>query len=692
MKNKLSQMPFLRLILPLALGITFALYFPAQFSLIIPAIAFLALLLWNWYDNRNQKFSNRWLFGTFAGIFLFIAGYSVTILKRPFNNESYYEHYLKAGRDSLIVKIVSVPQEKEKTIKATGEIVSIFSDNKQYQTQGKALFYFENDSLSQKIRYGDVLFLRTSLNNIKPPSNPDEFDYCSYLAMHGIYYEAYVRNKEFAYTGKNDAPWLLDLTNRCREKLIVLLNQRIKGNGAAVGSAILLGYRDDLSQSVIQQFADSGTVHVICVAGLHVGILFWLFGMLLLPIERFKHGKLVRTIFLIALLWLYALFTGLATPVIRATVMFSFLSIGRHLGKYTNSINTLAASAFFMLLVNPFSIADTGFQLSYLAVLGILTIYPVLNQLWEPKNYLIEKLWELTCLSISAQMAVMPLSVLYFHQFPNYFVFTNLLIVPLLSVVIYSGVLFFITAYIPFISVVTTWILQKSLLFMNTLVSNAPHLPYFVAKGLSISITESLLLYTILVLLFAFSMNKQYRALVLSLCCFIIFLGIRIYKNHIHVQQQIFAVYNIPRHSTIAFISGKHCITTQHIDSLDFCYHIQYHWWEKGITDSSSTTLKHHLLLSNHLYLDSSYAQFNDTRIGFAGTNLPGKRTKVKYVVISGNYKQDIFALRNAFIFDTLIFDSSVSPYRLKKWKNECEQLHIPYYDVNEQGAFIENS
>jgi|SRR6185312_16323393 len=695
MNFRLSQMPFIRLVAPLTIGIIPALYFhissTAFYTIILSS--FCLLLAWNWYENKNSNYKTRWVFGMLVSLFLIATGYSVTLLKQPFQNHSYFGNYLNDKTDSLMVSVVSSPQQKEKTIKIIGEITAINTNGKPQHTSGKALFYIEKDSISKLIKYGDVLYVNTYLQNVKPPGNPDEFDYKSYLALHGIYHEAYIKAGQYSFAGKNDASGLISFTNRCREHLIALLDSNIKGKEAAVASAILLGYRDDLSQQVLGQFADSGTIHVICVAGLHVGILFWLLGLLLLPLERMKHGKLMRTVILVLLLWLYALFTGMATPVIRATVMFSFLVIGRYFGRYTNNINTLAASAFLVLLINPFQLADAGFQLSYLSVLGIIIIYPKLYNLFEFRNYFIDKLWELACLSISAQMAIVPLSILYFHQFPNYFVFTNLLIVPLLSIVIYSGVLFFLTAHIPLLSTVTAWVLQKSLLLMNAFVDKAHNLPLFVTKGISISVYESLLLYLVLIAFLVFVFTKKYRASVLSLSCFVIFLGIRVYKDYTHSHQQLFVVYDVPKHSAITFISGRQCVTTQPIDSLDFCYNMQCHWWARGVRDSSLLRDTSALLLNHHLYVHHNYAQFNNLKIAFIKSgDIPTTKVKVHYLVLSGNYRQNIAALQNAFIFDKLIFDSSVSAYKLKKWKEECEALHIKYYDVSSQGAFIENT
>ena len=228
---------------------------------------------------------------------------------------------------------------------------------------------------------------------------------------------------------------------------------------------------------------------------------------------------------------------------------------------------------------------------------------------------------------------------------------------------------------------------------MNFLVGKAPHLPLFVTKGISISVPEALLLYIVLLALFAFAFNKKYRTLVLALTCFIVFLGIRIWKDYIHSHQQIFIVYDIPKCSAITFISGKQCITTK-VDSLNFCYHIQEQWWERGVRDSLSIGDTSAVLLNNHLSIQHNFLQFNNTSIAFVRGNddLPTEKVKVHYLIVSGTYRQNIAALQNAFIFDKLIFDSSVSPYRIKKWKEECEELHIKYYDVSKQGAFIINT
>jgi competence protein ComEC len=700
MDIKRGQIPLARLFIPFASGIALALYTANYFEFIYITVGlFFMLLLFEWYSRKKaSSYSTRWVSGIIIAAFLFSAGYSFTLLNTPSERVSDISHHLENDPHSFLVSIISSPKEKDRSVKAVAEVKGIVYHDRLEKTTGKIMLSFQKDSIGDTIRYGDMLVVKTQLTLIKPPMNPDEFDYKHYLAMNGIYYEGFVPKHSFQFAGSNDVPWLLRFTDRCRHELIRLLNDKIKGNEAAVASAILLGYRNDLSPTVVDEFVDSGTVHVICVAGLHVGILFWMVSLLLSFLDNLKHGKLIKTIVLLILLWLYALFTGMATPVIRATVMFSFLLVGRQFSRYTNSINTLAASAFLMLLINPFSLADTGFQLSYLSVLGILTLYPILTSLIESRTFVLRKIWELTCLSASAQLAIFPLSLLYFHQFPNYFLLTNLLIVPLLSIVIYAGILFFVTAYIPYVSIVTTWLFQKSLLAMNTLVGQSNHLPFYVTRGVSISAWEVIVLFISIICLFAFYHNRTYKTLIAGLSGILLFTGMNIYKNTLHSKQQLFVVYHVYKHTTATFISGSQCARVYNdVSQSDFNYHIQYHFWERGIRDTFSL---HNdtsgVLLSGHLAVQNNFIQFNEKKYVFlrTDTDIPDSLQKfpVHCVIVSAQYKQGMAALQNAFIFDTLIFDSSIAPARLKKWKRECEELHIPYYDVSKQGAYIENS
>jgi competence protein ComEC len=699
MPVKLSQIPFVRIFIPFALGIISELYF--QFHLLFFFIGIISsgfIFFWIWRENKaGAKYSLRWIYGALAALFLFSSGYCLTYLDVPKKNVNYVGKIAGQSKDSIVVSLISIPREKQKTIKVSGEVTGIINNKSLIKVTGKVLFYFHKDSLSEKLNYGDELVVYSKLQEIEPPSNPDEFNYKQFLEYRGINYECYIPSNNYFLVESKKSNYILCFANNSRRKLAALLENRIRGSEAEVASAILLGYREDLSPSAVQSFVDSGVVHVICVAGLHVGIIFLLLSYIIVFPEKFKHGKLMSVLLILFLLWLYAFLTGLATPVLRATIMFSFLTIGKHFRKFTNTVNTLAASAFILLLFDPFSIAETGFQLSYLSVLGILVIYKPLLSVFNPTFLIIKKIWELVCVSVSAQVAVFPLSLLYFHQFPNYFIITNVLVVPLLTIVICTGIFFFLTAWIPYVSFASAWMLQKCLLLMNTIVSGTSHLPFSVSKGISISATEVLLLFLAITFILIFFSSKKYYYLLSGLSALFIFFTIQVVKNIIHSGQEIFAVYNIPGKSAITFISGTHSLMPfSKIDANDINFHIEYNWWKLGVKDNSiihSDTDA--IMLSGTLLLQKQFAQFNNSKIAFIKQNsdLPSFSNKLNLhcIVISGGYDLDMVSLKNAFNIDTLIFDSSVPDYKLRKWEMECQQLNLKYYSVKTQGAYIEN-
>jgi len=376
--------------------------------------------------------------------------------------------------------------------------------------------------------------------------------------------------------------------------------------------------------------------------------------------------------------------------------MFSFLTVGRFYDKHNHPLNTLAISAFLILLFSPFSIADTGFQLSYLAVSGIIILYEPLLSLFTPKHILLSKIWEIVCVSVSAQVAVLPLSLQYFHQFPNYFIISNLLVVPLLALVIYTGILFFITSPVPIISTAVSWILKKCLFLIHMIVYEISHLPYSTLKGISISSLEAILLFLVLSLITGFFFLRKNQYLIAGLCVLALFIGIRATEKTIHLNQQMLAVYDVPGKSAITFISGEHCVmpfTT--VDSSDIAWHIQYNWWKLGLKNNYPIKRDTNaIMLSGRIMIQNQFIQFDNYKIVLIRQNsdVPLLENKIVLhsIIISNGYNLDMQNLQNVFNVETIIFDSSVPDYKLKNWEAECEQLHLHCYSVKTQGAYIE--
>ena len=191
----------------------------------------------------------------------------------------------------------------------------------------------------------------------------------------------------------------------------------------------------------------SGASHVLALSGLHIGFLYMLLLLLLKWLPGNVWGvRLFRAIVIITALWGFAFITGLSPSVVRSVIMFSLLALSVLSGRTGISLNTLALTAFIMLAVHPFWLFDVGFQLSFSAVTAILLIYPRLFRLLPIGNGVLKKVWALMCVSLAAQIGTAPLVLLYFSRFSTHFLLTNLLVIPLVSVIMYSAVILLVVS------------------------------------------------------------------------------------------------------------------------------------------------------------------------------------------------------------------------------------------------------
>ena len=228
-----------------------------------------------------------------------------------------------------------------------------------------------------------------------------------------------------------------------REKVMNLYRKLgFEGDELAVLSALTVGEKTDLSDSIRESYSVSGASHVLALSGLHIGLLYALLFLLLKPLTRkWQAGRYFRSVLLLVLLWSFAFFTGLSPSVVRSVSMFSVLAIAELFGRQSLTLNTLAATAWVMLLVNPAWLFDVGFQLSFLAVFSILIIQKPVYRLLPVKNRIGKYVWGLMSVSIAAQIGTAPLVMLYFSRFSTHFLLTNLVVIPLVTVTLYAAVL-----------------------------------------------------------------------------------------------------------------------------------------------------------------------------------------------------------------------------------------------------------
>ena len=685
--NYCNKIPLFRIILPFLMGIIIAFHF--QLSAIYLCIIILAnvvgVLSISYFKHYFSSFSKRWIFGVLINLLFVVFGVLITQQHKPINKRFHFEKY---SSSASIVVLKEDIVTKTKSYKCEVEVIAVKSGDNWRNTQGKAILYLAKDSLAELLTYGDKLFINGEWKTIENPSNPGQFNYKNFLLNSNITAQQYLQSINWKIISFSDNNSLRKLAFVYQKKLLTHLEFHFQNEELAVISALLLGYKDLLDRETIMIYSSSGAMHVLAVSGLHVGIIYLLLNSLFLFFEKFKYGKYLKAVFLIFSLWAYALLTGLSPSVLRAATMFSFIIIGSALKRETNIYNTLAASAFVLLLYNPYILLQVGFQLSYAAVLGIVYLQPKLYKLMYTKYWLLDKIWAITTVSIAAQLATFPLGMYYFHQFPNYFLLSNLFVIPLATFIIGGGVLLFIISAIPILSGFLAWIVNKLLLLLNFSVQWVEALPHSLSLGISITVLETIIIYTIIILFFSSIIKWKPRLLQLSLALVIFFMILQLKEQYETQQQSYFIVYDVPKESAIDFVDGNN---NYFIDSDDLQnnqntmrFHIMHYRWEKRVKKS---TLVPNLFLEKNYFRNGNFIQFLDQKILLWDKDFEKPTTALyfDYIVVSDKVNLDFKNIK----CKQVIIDSSVPKYNWEQIKKECLKWDIPFYNVNTQGAYL---
>ncbi len=288
----------------------------------------------------------------------------------------------------------------------------------------------------------------------------------------------FLQDKDWRVLNKNPKNGFWQLIFSAREYVLDVLQKSISTGKDELGiaEALLIGYTNDLDKDLVQAYSNTGVVHIIAISGMHLALIYvllvWVFG----KIPLINKSKLLQLVLILSCLWLFSILTGASPSVLRAAVMFSFIAVGKTYFKQASIYNSLAASAFVLLCYNPYYLWAVGFQLSYLAVLGIVIFQKPIYNCFYIKNKWVDKTWQLITVSTAAQLLTFPVCIYYFHQFPNLFLISNLIAVPLSAIILYTEIALITFSWIPFAGtwlgkLVTglVWVMNKIICWINDL-------------------------------------------------------------------------------------------------------------------------------------------------------------------------------------------------------------------------------
>jgi competence protein ComEC len=701
--NAWNQLPLLRILLPFIAGVLSALSLNSgqriPDALLLPLAVIIAVLILC-YRRIIRDYSQRWIFGLTLNIFIFLFAFELTSRNNVVNQSGDFCYY-RSGKDTVIATVDEPVNERENTCRVLLNINSVKQDDKWITVSGKAMTYFAKDSLSRKLKYGDKLLIAAGFSDVEASKNPGEFDYRKFLALRSIYSRGFVKTGKWQLLSHDQGNIFTATALQIRERFLeIFRSYHICGQEYAVSAALLLGYTDKIDADLVRSYQGTGALHILSVSGMHVGVVFIVLNFLLAFMYRFKKGKFIKPFLLILMIWFYAAITGFSPAVCRAAAMISFVIFGKFFNRQTNIYNTLSASLLLLLLLNPLLIADVGFQLSYIAVIGIVALQKRIYVLWTPHQWLMNQLWLLISVSVAAQLATFPLALFYFNQFPNYFLFTNMIVVPLSNLIIYCGMLVLLISPFSFVAAWSAKLLALLVYLLNSSIRYIESMPGSVSKGIHITAFETLLIYLGMITIVTFLASRRRIYLGYALLAAIAFASSAAVKSYSVMHQKKMIVYDIRKSSSIDLISGKDhvllCDSALIADTKMLDTHLKSNWDNMQLNDAIKLSGKRMMekeisYQDDRIFFNRNFIQFYEKKIAIAGSSekiVAGSPIVVDYLVITGNVKMKIKDLLMTYKPEMIIIDSSNSEYRSDKWMDECKELNIPCYSVLRSGAF----
>ncbi|KPK87218.1 MAG: hypothetical protein AMS27_03130 [Bacteroides sp. SM23_62_1] len=690
-----KKIPFLRILLPLLIGVLIQKKADVDLHIILPGMImlFLFIVLYQKYWKR-KGYRRESIFGIPVSMLLLLGG--MALLKD--NTIAGEPERIRLGTVALI------PVEKGKTYKLILDRLWERRPSGWCPQDGRIILYIEKSIRLDHVEPGDRLVFNCPLKQIDLPANPMEFDYRRYCEIHGVYWIGYLDNKNWKQLKGNAKIQTVFIPERIRMKLLKFIDGYNLQN-SELATSLLLGYRENLEEQQKLEFTASGAMHILAVSGLHVGIIYGILMFIFKPCFRKKPES---SFFIITpCIWTYAFLTGLTPSVTRASLMLSLYMVSRIMKRKSSLIHIVFFSAFLMILINPHIVFRVSFQLSFMAITGISVLFQDLYAFLKTGNWLINKVIGLTCISFSAQLFTVPLSLYYFHQFPHYFLFTNLLVIPLAAMILYSGCMFFLFSFLPPVSsffAVILDILTGALQSITKLISS---LPYSSTANIGVDIFDIILLYIILISLIVFFHKKSAPAMFIALLITATIVGKFCYEKILQQKQNKVLICSIEGTTVLNFIDGDLNFVatddTSWINRERINYHIKPYWIHSGLKEPVFISLSGYstgpvdqsgTIRTWARQEDLIFIQFFNTRIGvlshhplFNGHN--HRPLKLDLLLINSSGYVDLSEVILYIQPERIIIDRRVPYWLSAKLESQCDKLNIPYHTVLSAGCYL---
>lgn len=628
-----------------------------------------ALLFTLTYQKSKKQFIQKPYFAVCVFLLAFALGLFTVTIHKDTNHNKHYSHYL--NENPVIEGVIS--QRLKPNDFSERYFLEVSQVNKNY-TNGKILVSIPK---TKQLQEGDKIIIAEKPKAIKKPLNPYQFDYAEYMAKQNVFHEVRL-NKNYIIAGREKT---INYHIQNFRNILIKSFDTSHYDKTTLNfiNALLLGQRQDLDPALTETYASAGVIHILAISGLHIAILFFVINTMLAPLRYLnKKGRLYSLLLLLIFLWLFAVISGLSPSVIRAVIMFSFISIGQYINRSSNPVNSIAISMLLILICSPNQLFDVGFQLSYTAVIAIVTFQPLYKNFKPSKYRLINYFFGIALISAIAQISLLPLCLYYFKQFPGLFIIANIIVVPLTGIILVVGLF---TLILNFISSEAAYIFGNFLSWLIHIMNNytawIASFDYFNLKNITFPITLSLLLLLVLFSVGSWFYKQSYKRTIVVLVSFFIYQsGYFIIKTVSNNKNELI-VFNNYKEPLIAIKDDEKLnVISNNTEALTL----------QAITDYKTANFNPKDTLtpiSNLLWFKGQKILLIDK------SGLYPESIKPDIIVLTQSPKINLDKLLLHLMPKQVIADGTNYNNSINLWKATCLKRNIPFHAVAEKGYYI---
>jgi competence protein ComEC len=677
---KINNLPWLKILFAYILGTVVAYYY--KINIFDVWILFPLLLIYIglniFYKRYNKSLLNIF---TFTIIFLFSFFYT-----QYFFLHKQSEHFSKHQAKYAIAYIYNAFEERENSFRCKLEVIGTI-DSQQHikNANGKILLYTEKAASIQQYKIGDKVLLPLKYRPIDAPKNINQFNYKNYMALDGIFHQCYLKSFEIKFLHSTNRflirRWSYELSIYMQK---ILKKYIPKAQNFSLADGILLGHRADIDTELYNAFSYIGIIHILSVSGLHVGIIYLLISFLLKFIpNRNNKIRLLKFIIAAILIWVFAFVVGLSPAVVRAAILFSIINFGKIIKEDISNLNILFGAAFLQLLFEPLLIYNIGFQLSYLAMLGLFIFYKPIYALYYSENKMIDWTWQLWSASLAAQVFTFPLAVYYFGNFPSYFLFANIFAIPLSTLILWSSIALLPFSLIPFIAkiigIFTSYCIDIFIFFTQKISS----LPFAKLDYLYINAYQVCLLYFAITCLVLFVFRIKYKYLIYMFFFCIITVLVAYFNQFSRYKNENIILYNTKNNFILSRQQQDnfYLYSSAPISQKEYSFNIHNafrYFYSRNVI---------------HQDINQNLLQFNEKILYILDKGNINKSFEnplnVDYLIVTDNLYLDVNRIKKNYQFKKIILACNNDYRHINIYKKLLDKASIEYIDLNEKHYII---